>query len=243
MEAAGWPHGHRRVVVRHHPSQSSAHRGRRSKTRLDVAVVLIGLPGAGKGTQAQLLADQGWSHVNAGGLARSEVAARTEWGKRAAAIMQRGDLLPSQDIQGLIARALRHSRPPVVIEGYPRRLSEASSLPVLCGAETTLVPIFLDIPLAASADRVAQRVICDRCGRVAREGRESVCSKCSGPLAGRADDKSQKAMARRLQNFERETVPLIEYYRSRGELETVDALQDEASVNREIIMEISARCR
>jgi adenylate kinase len=199
------------------------------------------LPGAGKGTQAQLLADQGWSHVNVGGLARSEVAAGTEWGKRAAAVMERGDLLPSQDIQDLIADELRRGQPPVVIEGYPRRLSEAPSLPILCGAGTTLVPIFLDIPLATSAGRLAQRLVCDRCGRVTREGKWSACPRCSGPLAGRADDKSQDAVARRLQNFERETVPLIEYYRSRGELEIIDAGQDEASVHREIITRISAR--
>lgn len=203
----------------------------------------MGLPGAGKGTQAQLLADQGWSHVNVGGLVRSEVAARTEWGKQAAAVMQRGDLLPSQDIQNLIARELRRGQPPVVIEGYPRRLSEAASLPVLCGTGTTLVPIFLDIPLAASADRLAKRRVCDRCGRVTRAGRRSICSTCSGPLAARADDRSQETVARRMQNFERETVPLIEYYRSRGELEVIDSLYDEMRVRREIIMRISARCR
>jgi len=189
-----------------------------------------------------LLADLGWSHVNAGGLVRSEVAARTEWGKRAAAAMERGDLLPSQDIQDLIARELRRGKRPLVIEGYPRRLSEAPTLPVLCGAKTTLVPVFFDIPLAASAARLAKRLVCGRCGRVTREGKLSVCPRCFGPLAGRADDKSQEAVARRLQNFERETVPLIRYYRSRGELETIDALQDEASVHREIIMRISARC-
>jgi adenylate kinase len=204
--------------------------------------VLIGLPGAGKGTQAQLLADQGWSHVNVGGLVRSEVAARTEWGKRAAAVMQRGDLLPSQDIQNLIARELRRGQPPVVIEGYPRRLSEAAGLPVLCGTGTTLVPILLDIPLAASAGRLAKRRVCDRCGQVTRGDRRSICPRCSGLLAGRADDRSQKTVARRMENFERETVPLIEYYRSRGELEIIDSLQDEISVHREIIMRIYARC-
>ena len=190
-----------------------------------------------------MLADQGWCHINVGGLVRSEVAAGTEWGAQAFAAMQRGDLLPSQAIQSLIARELKRGKPPVVIEGYPRRLEEAPTLPVLCGRETTLIPVLIDIPLAASIARLAKRLVCDRCGQVTREGMQSVCPKCSGPLARRSDDKSQMAIERRLRNFELETVPLIAYYRSRGELETIKALQDEAEVHREIITRISVRCR
>jgi Adenylate kinase len=98
---------------------------REYKTHAGLAMVLMGLPGAGKGTQAQLLADQGWSHINVGGLIRSEVAAETAWGIHAAALMHRGDLVPSQDIQSLVARELERRTLPVVIEGYPRRIREA----------------------------------------------------------------------------------------------------------------------
>lgn len=114
--------------------------------RTGLVVVLMGLPGAGKGTQAQLLADRGWSHINVGGLIRSEVAAETAWGIQAAAIMHRGDLLPSQDIQNLVVRELNRRTLPVVIEGYPRRITEAYTLPDIFGQGIQQIPVLLRVP-------------------------------------------------------------------------------------------------
>jgi adenylate kinase len=204
-------------------------------------VVLMGLPGSGKGTQAQLLADSGWSHINVGGLVRSEVAAATPWGIYAANVMRRGDLLPSGDIQNLVARELKNCPFPVVIEGYPRRLSEARTLPLLCGRKVTLVPVFLKVPRSTSIARLTKRLMCGLCGRVAKEGQGNVCPRCAGPLESRPDDRLRKVVERRLQNFERETVPLIAYYEAEGEVEAVDSTQDETKVHEEIIARIIAR--
>jgi adenylate kinase len=205
-------------------------------------IALIGLPGAGKGTQAQLLEEDGWFHVNVGGLVRSEVAAGTRWGTQAAATMRRGDLVPSQAVQDLLARELRNGKPPVVIEGYPRRLSEAGTLPGLCGYDAMFIPVLFDIAAEPAIRRLAGRFVCGRCERVANRERNGVCPQCAGPLVCRDDDISRETVRRRLLNFERETVPLIEYYRSRGELEVVNAGLDEASVRQELASRVASRC-
>jgi adenylate kinase len=217
-------------------------RWRAHKTDSEVAVVLLGLPGAGKGTQAQLLAEHGWSHVNVGGMIRSEVAAETAWGVHAAAIMQHGDLLPSQDIQNLVRRELMHRRLPVVIEGYPRRITEAHTLPVIYKQRVRQIPVFLDIPRSMSIARLTKRLVCGRCGRVAKHGERDACATCSGPLACRPDDRVPETVSRRMQHFEHETLPLIAYYQERGELETVDSTLDESEVHEEIIARIAVRC-
>lgn len=209
----------------------------------DVVIALIGLPGAGKGTQAQLLGAGGWFHINVGGLVRSEVAAGTSWGMRAAVVMRRGDLLPSQAIQDLLSRELRSGMPPVVIEGYPRRLSEAGTLPGLCGYEAVFIPFLFDLPAELAISRLAGRLVCARCERVARRGADSACPHCSGPLASRDDDMSREAVRRRLGAFERETVPLVDHYRARGELEVIDARLDEGTVHARLISRVAARSR
>jgi adenylate kinase len=206
-------------------------------------IALIGLPGAGKGTQAQLLASDGWFHINVGGLVRSEVVAGTSWGTRAAATMRRGDLVPSQAIQDLLACEFKNGKPPVVIEGYPRRLSEASTLPGLCGYEVIFIPFLFDVPAELAILRLAGRVVCGRCERVAIRGSCGVCPQCSGPLVSRDDDMSHETVRRRLLNFERETIPLIESYRSRGELEVINACLDEASIHEELTSRVASRCR
>lgn len=214
---------------------------REFKTRSEVAVVLLGLPGAGKGTQAQMLAERGWSHINVGGLIRSEVAAATAWGVHAAAIMQRGDLLPSQDIQNLVTRELIHRKFPVVIEGYPRRITEAHTLPDIYQQRMTQIPVYLDIPRSISIARLAKRLVCGQCGRVTKHEERNICAKCSGPLASRPDDRIQETVSRRLQNFELETLPLIAYYQERGELERVDSTRGESEVHGQVMARIAAR--
>lgn len=202
----------------------------------------MGLPGAGKGTQAQLLAGHGWHHISVGGLVRAEVVAGSRWGQRAAAMMRRGDLVPSRAIQDLLARELRNCKLPVVIDGYPRRLSEADSLSSLFGCETKLIYFFLDIPSKEAILRLAARLACGKCEYVVRRGEHASCPLCSGSLVSRDDDSSLEVVQRRLHNFGRETVPLVRHYQSLGELEIIDALLDEVNVHEELILRIEGRC-
>ena len=209
----------------------------------EIVVFLIGLPGSGKGTQAQLLANTGWSHINVGGLVRSEVAECTPWGVNAASVMRRGELLPSEDIQGIIRRSLMHCEFPVVVEGYPRRLAEKDTLPTLCKKDLTLIPVLLEVPRATSVARLLGRLICGSCGKVAMKTRHDRCQSCEGPLISRLDDRMEDIVERRLAIFEKETVPLIDYYESIGELETIDATQDEMAVHSQMLARIAERSR
>lgn len=229
-------------IVRYLCSMVSRSAAPAPSLRSDVAVVLMGLPGSGKGTQAQLLETAGWSHINVGGLVRSEIAAGTEWGAQVLTTMQRGDLVPSQDVQRLIAKAMNSVDLPVVIEGYPRRLSEADTLPYICGPETMIVPFFLDVPLATALARVAQRLLCHLCGWVTKERLSTICARCGGSLISRNDDNVPGTVARRLEIFKCETVPLVELYRSNGQLEIIKSVRTELEVHEQILIRIRNRC-
>jgi len=205
-----------------------------------IAVVLLGMPGAGKGTQAQKLAASGWRHLNVGGLVRAEVAARTTWGRRAASLMYRGELLPSLEIQDLIRKYLPAGSFPVVVEGYPRRLEEAGTTAQFCGPDAIEVPVLLEISYADALARLIKRVACAQCGRVERTEQGQSCTGCGGSLVRRNDD-DPEAVVRRLQIYETETAPLIAHYASTGELEAVDASQDESLVQRDLLRRISLR--
>lgn len=213
--------------------------------RTDVSVVLLGRPGSGKGTQAQRLAEAGWSHVNAGGLVRAEVTAGTAWGRSAAAAVARGDLLPSADLAALISREVRRLPFPVVIEGYPRRLSEAATLPAVCGEETLLIPVLLQVSRPEALARVRARLVCRACGWVTSRsscpGPGGGCRKCSAPLISRADDVSEDVAARRMNLFETETFPLIDHLAGLGSLIIADSSQDPDTVYAEITGQIRQR--
>lgn len=205
-----------------------------------IAVVLLGMPGAGKGTQAQRLAAIGWRHLNVGGLVRTEVAARTEWGRRAASLMYKGELLPSLDIQQLLSRHLAVGPFPVVVEGYPRRLEEAGTVAGFCGPDAVEIPVLLEVSQSASLVRLTNRLTCADCGNVGRTGEGERCAVCGGTLAKRNDDDPQ-AVLRRLEIYQAETVPLIARYASTGELETVDASQDELAIHKDLVRRIALR--
>jgi adenylate kinase len=202
-----------------------------------VAVILLGMPGAGKGTQAQLMAEAGWSHINVGGLVRAEVDVGTAWGKHAQAIMMRGELLPSSEIEALIIRQLRSIPMPIVVEGYPRRLSEVYTLPRLFGQATFLLPVLLEITQSDAISRLADRMICSACGWVTTSSSGRACSRCGDPLISRDDDRTDHVVRRRMQLFETETVPLIEHFCRTGRLATVPS-----DGSREMIHDALKKC-
>jgi adenylate kinase len=209
--------------------------------RIDVAVFLLGLPGAGKGTQAQLLSEAGWSHINVGGLIRSEAGAKTSWGKYLDTFMSRGDLVPSADVQALISRKLRYLQLPIVIEGYPRRLSEAHTLTTLCGHKTLLIPILLEITRPKALSRLATRLICSTCEQVAIDSHSLDCPNCGAPLVSRDDDRHNNIVSRRLQLYDEETVPLINFLNITGSLETVSGDNQPVDVHADILASILRR--
>jgi adenylate kinase len=180
-------------------------------------VLLIGPPGSGKGTQGQRLAERlGLEHLAAGDLLRAEVDNETPLGRRVAAIMQRGELVPDAVILSLLMpRVLKAADTcGYLLDGFPRSVEqarEARQLATQAGAGPNAV-IYLDAP----RDELIRRIL-------ARAEKE-----------GRADDNPQ-TVDNRLRVFEEATAPLVDHYRERGLLHIVNANQDENAVTAEIL--------
>lgn len=197
-------------------------------------LVLLGPPGAGKGTQARKLEEGfGLIQLSTGDLLRAAVAAGTEAGKAAKAVMERGDLV-SDDIVIAILRD-RLGEPDcangVIFDGFPRTAAQAEALDALmaeAGSSITSA-ISLEVDDAAMVDRISGRFTCAGCGEgyhdsFKQPAKDGVCDNCgSGEFNRRADDNAE-TVAQRLKAYHAQTAPLIAYYGERGVLKGVDAM-------------------
>lgn len=195
-------------------------------------IVLLGAPGSGKGTQAKkLVADYGYPQISTGDLLRDAVARGTEYGLQAKAAMEAGQLVSDEIVLGILQDRL--ARPDTaagfILDGFPRNLSQASSLEeVLAEIGQPLdAAVLMDLDFDILFKRLTGRRICQGCGRVYNihflpppaDGR---CESCGGELVQRADDK-EETIGRRLEVYRKETEPLVDYYRDLGKLKVVDA--------------------
>jgi adenylate kinase len=188
-------------------------------------VVFLGPPGAGKGTQARRAAARwGGLQIATGDMLREAVAAGTELGRRAKQYMDAGELVPDGVIIGLAGEALGRpeARKGFVLDGFPRTLAQAEALGRLLderGLELDRVVLFR-VPDAELLDRLTARRVCRDCGRnyhlkFSPPLRAGTCDACGGSLYHRSDDE-EATVRRRLDVYERDTRPLIDYYRQRG---------------------------
>jgi adenylate kinase len=180
-------------------------------------LLLIGPPGSGKGTQGELLAARlGVEHIAAGDLLRAEVARGTEIGKEVAALLDRGDLVPDETIIALVLPKVVAAADAggYLLDGFPRSVDqavEARKLAEQAGAAPDAV-IYLDV----SREELMRRIL--------RRAEEQ----------NRADD-NEETVSNRLHVFDEATRPLVEYYRNRGLLHTIDAARDEQAVTTAIL--------
>jgi adenylate kinase len=181
-------------------------------------LILLGAPGAGKGTQAAALADHfGVPHISSGELLRRQVAAGTELGREVARLLERGELAPDHLVVAVVDEALAHADRSYVLEGFPRTASQARAAEARHGARFADAVVFLQVPDDVARQRLA--------------GRTS---------DGRADDRDPEVIERRLRRFHADTEPLVEHYRSRGLLVTVDASPPPDAVTRAILAALAA---
>jgi adenylate kinase len=194
-------------------------------------LVLLGRQGAGKGTQSIRLADHfGVIHVSTGDMFRTQAAQGTAFGLEAKRYMDAGDLVPDEIVVGVIEECMVPGGPlggGFVLDGFPRTLHQARELDrVIAGFPLDLV-IDLDVPREIVFDRIAGRRVCENCQRVYHVNlpptHDWVCDTCGGPVRQRDDD-TEEAVERRLELYELETVPIVEYYRARGLLTVVDGV-------------------
>ena len=209
-------------------------------------VLLLGAPGVGKGTQAQLLmAIYGIPQISTGDLLRSAVARGTEYGRRAKAAMDAGQLVADEIVLGIIRERLAESDAAhgFILDGFPRNLAQAEALAVMLAAIRSPLDavVLFEIDYAEIVKRISGRRSCQQCGRVftvraSAEGVPAHCDQCADKprLVQRADDE-ESTVRRRLEVYERETRPLAQYYAAQGLLRRIDADASVAEVTARLI--------
>ncbi len=188
-------------------------------------IVLLGAPGAGKGTQsAKLVEDYGFEHLATGDLLRAAVAAGTELGKKAKGYMDAGDLVPDEVVIGLVGERLKENPDAsYLLDGFPRTPAQAVALDgVLSDLGKKLdFAIALEVDNDVVVERISSRRICRECGFVGTVEDAPACPDCGGEMYQRADDNAE-SVRNRLDVYDKQTSPLIDYYRGNGTLVEVD---------------------
>lgn len=201
-----------------------------------INLILLGPPGAGKGTQARMLEETfGLVQLSTGDLLRAAVKAGTEAGRKAKAVMEAGDLVSDEIVIAILRDRLAEPdcARGVIFDGFPRTTVQAEALDALM-AETSAgitAAISLEVDDAAMVARIAGRYTCAACGegyhdRFKTPAVEGVCDKCGGTNMTRRADDNAETVEQRLRAYHAQTAPLIDYYDGKGVLARVDAMAD-----------------
>ncbi|MGA1267482.1 MAG: adenylate kinase [Gemmobacter sp.] len=199
-------------------------------------LILLGPPGAGKGTQARVLADRfGLVQLSTGDLLRAAVAAGTEAGRAAKAVMEAGGLVSDEIVLAILKDRMAEpdTARGIILDGFPRTAGQAAALDVLLAqkGEAVTAAISLEVDDAAMIGRISGRFTCAGCGEgyhdeFKRPATPGVCDKCGGTHFNRRADDNAETVAQRLKAYHAQTAPLIAHYEGLGVLEPVDAMQD-----------------
>jgi adenylate kinase len=202
-------------------------------------LILLGAPGAGKGTVAKRLTElDGSVQISTGDILRGAVAAGTELGKQAEAYMKAGDLVPDGLIMGIMEERLQEAdcTNGFLLDGFPRTIPQAEALKELLkkiGVSLDFA-VEIDVPREVILDRLTTRRTCVDCGAIYNVKSmppkvEGVCDKCGGKVVQR-DDETEEAISNRLDVYNEKTAPLVGFYKNEGMLLTVSATESDAVV-------------
>ncbi len=203
-------------------------------------LILLGAPGAGKGTVAKLLTKlDGSVQISTGDILRGAVAAGTELGKQAEAAMKAGDLVSDDLIMGIMGERLKEDdcKAGYLLDGFPRTIPQAEALKILLAdmGETLDCAVEIDVPRDVILDRLTTRRTCTGCGEIYNvksnpPKAEGVCDKCGEPVVQR-DDETEEAISNRLNVYNDQTAPLVGFYEKEGLLLSVNATSSDAVID------------
>ena len=213
-------------------------------------LVVLGKQGAGKGTQCVRLSHHYViPHVSTGDMLRAAVKQRTPLGRKAKEVMDRGELLGDDLIMAMVAERLGESDVRArgfVLDGCPRTVEQAEELAAILAPVDLDLVIDIEVPTAQVLRRLAARRVCSDCGANYSTSQPPkvnwTCDICGGEVVQREDDR-EEAIARRLELYERQTAPLIDWYRDRDLLASVSGTGAPDAVTRRIVKAIEARRR
>ncbi|MGE0852163.1 MAG: adenylate kinase [Hyphomicrobiaceae bacterium] len=207
-------------------------------------LILLGPPGAGKGTQAkEIAARHGLVQLSTGDMLRAAVAAGTEVGRRAKAIMDKGELVPDAVVINIISDRLDapDCKGGAILDGFPRTLAQAAALDALMAAKKRRLDAVIELKVDDDEliSRISGRFTCAKCGegyhdRFKQPKVKGVCDVCKGTEFTRRPDDNAETVTRRLMVYYRETSPLIGYYFCKGNLHSVDGMASIAEVSKAI---------
>jgi len=205
-------------------------------------IIFLGPPGAGKGTQAQVICQKlGIPQISTGDMLRSAIAAKTETGLKAKEYMDNGQLVPDAVVIDIVKERLtaEDCQKGYILDGFPRTVEQAEAL----GAFATIdAAINLDVPDEVLVNRLSGRRVCPLCGapyHVDRLNGEKVCKVDAMPLIQRDDDKAETVL-NRLQVYHQKTAPLIDYYSGKGKLKNIPGAGSMEEISAEIFKVLEA---
>ena len=207
-------------------------------------IIMLGAPGAGKGTQAKRIAEKyNVPHISTGDIFRENIKNGTELGNKAKAYMEAGDLVPDELVLELIMDRFEKEdcENGYVLDGFPRTIPQAEALDAALEEKGQNIDnvIDVDVPDENIIKRMAGRRTCAHCGAIFHLEHmppkiEGKCDQCGGHLMMREDDQPETVLAR-LETYHEQTQPLIDYYTNKGILKTVDGTKDMLEVFGDIV--------
>ncbi len=194
-------------------------------------ISLLGPPGSGKGTQAELIRKNlGFSKISIGDMLREAIRTKDEIGKKAKVYLEKGKLVPDYLVIEMIRKELENGKAKrdIVFDGFPRNMNQAITLDRFLssrGGKVDLV-LYFDTPLSLVASRLSQRRICPKCGALynlesAQPSLQNICNDCGSTLVKREDD-NEEVIKSRFQVYEKETAPVKDFYRKKDLLINID---------------------
>ncbi len=212
-------------------------------------LILLGPPGAGKGTQAARIRDEfRIAHLSTGDMLRGAIAAGTEVGRQAKGVMDAGNLVSDDIIIRLVEERTGEDdcANGFLLDGFPRTVAQAEALDDLLERKGRKLDAVVEIAVDDDAliGRISGRYSCAHCGAGYHDSfqkpkQDGVCDKCGGTEFKRRSDDNAEAVRTRLQSYHQQTAPLLPYYREKGVLKTVDGMADIDAVTRQVFEEIS----